>query len=93
MIHLRNKAAVIGIYEESGRPLDKDLLDELESVDAELTTLGKSHEFVIMEVECRICTYRQTAIVPAIVDLDNLECFNCENMTSQEYEPKEWEKD
>ena len=90
MVVLENKDAVIEAYKEAERPLTQKLIDSLDEVDSELVAEGLSREIAIIELQCRICSYKQTALVPAIADLDNLECGNCGNMTAQEAEPKEW---
>ncbi len=86
------KDDVISLWEEAGKPLDADILVDLEEVDADLMAEGLNRNFVILDAQCRICNYKSLIICPAICDLDNLECENCENKTMQERNIPEWEK-
>lgn len=90
MIVLQDKQSVIDIYKEAGRPLDGELLQSIEEVDAELSDLHCDHRFVILELQCRVCGHECVGIVPMVADLDNLECDVCENMSSQEKDSPEW---
>ena len=92
MVHFSDKTSLIEAYQKIGRPLNKDLLNDLKSADAELTSLGLSHEYIVMETKCRVCNHIRTVIVVvADNDLENLRCANCENMACQENEPNDWE--
>ena len=93
MILFKNKNEVIEAYKDIGRPLGNDLINELVETTQELRNLGLSEELVVMDLRCRICDYKQAAIIPAIADLDNLECGYCGNMTSQEADAKQWWED
>jgi len=90
MILFKNKTKVIEAYKEINRPLNDIMVNDLDEVTQELRDLGISEEWVVVDLRCRICSHEQTAIVPAISDLDNLECGNCGNMTAQESDDKEW---
>ena len=90
MILFNNKNEMIEAHKEIGKPLPDDIVTGLEELSKELHELKLSKEIVLINLFCRICGYKETSIVPAVVDLDNLECFNCGNMTCQEADDKEW---
>lgn len=90
MIYFENKMKVIEAYQSIGMPLSDDMVDDLNVVGQELYSLGLSEAFVVIKLLCRVCGHEQTAIAPARDGLDNLECGNCGNMTSQEIDEKEW---
>ena len=85
------KKDIVSAFVEAGKPLDEDTIADFEEVEEQLRGLKIDLNFVVLAGQCRICNYRETIIVPAIVDLDNMECRNCENMTMQEREDLEWE--
>lgn len=92
MILFKNETDLIEAYKDAGRPLNDVMVNDLNEVTQKLRDLGLSEEWVVMDLLCRICNNKQTAIVAAVCDLDNLECSNCGNMTSQEADEKElWE--
>jgi len=91
--HCPAKEDVIAIFKEANMPLCEDDVSALEEVVADLEKDGLSRRFVIMDAQCRICNYKELAIVPEVVDLDNLQCFNCESMAVQEREVPEWEQE
>jgi len=90
MILFKDKTELIEAYKDVDRPLSDVMVNDLNEVTQELRDLGLSEEWVVVVLRCRICSFEQTAIAPAIGDLDNLECGNCGNMTSQEADEKEW---
>lgn len=90
MILFKNKTDLIEAYKDIDKPLSDVMVNDLNEVTQELRDLGLSEEWVVMDLRCRICNNEQTAIAPAINDLDNLECSNCGNMTAQEADEKEW---
>jgi len=91
MILFKNKNEVIEAYKDVDSPLSDEMVDDLNVVTQELRDLGISEEWIVIDLQCRICSHEQTAIVPAVTDdLDNLECGNCGNMTAQEADAKEW---
>ena len=90
MILFKNKTDLIEVFKNVDMPLSDDMVADLNEVTQELRDLELSEEFVVVALLCRICSFEQTAIVPAVTDLDNLECGNCANMTAQEIEAKEW---
>ena len=90
MILFKNKTEVIEVFKNINRPLSDVMVNDLNEATQELRDLGLSEEWVVVVLRCRICSHEQTSIVPAVSDLDNLECGNCGNMTSQEADEKEW---
>ncbi len=90
MIYQGTKENIVAIFTEAGRSLDAETKADLVEVETELRDNELSLDFIIMLGKCRICNHECTIITPAIVDLDNLECGNCEHMTMQEKEEPEW---
>lgn len=85
MICFKNEEEVIEAYKEIGRPLEPEIISDLDQVDAELRDMGTSREMIVVNLQCRICNHKQVAIAPIIV-VGNMECANCGNMTAQEKE-------
>ena len=92
MIILKDKKEVIDIYKEAGRPLSKEMETDLNEIQAELEQKKLPTDWAIIEIKCRICNYECVSIVPAIADLDSLECGNCGNMSCQEKELEDWQE-
>ena len=90
MIILENAQDVVDIYVAAGHPLDEESLESLEYVRQQLIDEGLPSKFAIIDIRCRICNYEQVAIVPEIVDLDNIQCGNCENMAAMEKDDEEY---
>ncbi len=86
------KNDIIDLFKEAKKPLDKEILLDLAKVDNDLKSDGLDRSFVLLDGQCRICNHKQLLICPAVCDLDNLECANCENMTVQERDIPEWEE-
>lgn len=84
MIILPSAQDVIDVYREAGRPLDEDLIADLNYVVQQLADEGLESSFAILKTKCRVCNYEMVIIVPVIADLENLECANCENMSVME---------
>ncbi len=90
MIVFKDKTDCIEKYEAIGSALDESLVEDLDQVTQELVENDLDVRWVVLDLLCRVCGHEQTALVPYAADLDNLECINCENHTSQEKEDVEW---
>ena len=82
--------ALLAAYEDAGRPLSPEKVDDLQEVSEDLRNSDLSPEWVWLELVCRVCGHQQVALAPAVSDLDNMECGHCENMTCQEIDELEW---
>lgn len=86
------KEDVIEIYKEAGIPLSHVIKEDLDYVEEDLKNRSLPVVFAIIDCQCRICSHHFVGIIPAIADLDNMECENCGNMTMQERDIPEWEQ-
>lgn len=84
------KEFIIAAFEKVGQPLTEVQIKCLHDVERELTQHGMSPLFAIIDVECRVCSQRQSCLVPAVSDLDNLQCDNCGNLSCQEVRAEEY---
>ena len=91
-IFFTNHLDMVSCWDEAGRPLDAELVENIESVAAEAEYLGRSSEWVCFRGKCRICNFEQNIMCPAENDLDNQECENCGHHTLQVKENSEWEE-
>ena len=79
-----DKDNIILAFEKVGAPLNENQIRCLQEVTVELKKNGLSQDFAIIEEKCRVCSHRETTVVPLVADLLNLECSNCGNKTCQE---------
>lgn len=93
MIKFKDHTDMISCWVEAGRPLCRETVDVINSVAAELESLGMDDEWLVFEAKCRICNFEQTIICPATNDIYNQECENCGAMTMQVKEIPEWEQE
>lgn len=89
-IFCKNAQDVCELFKEAKKPLNDLLKADITEVAEDLNREKLDEGFVVVLSKCRICNYESTNICPAIVDLDNLECGNCGNMTMQEKDEPEW---
>lgn len=90
MIVFKDKTDCIKAYEELGRALDSEIIEDLDEVTRQLIVDDMDLRWVVLATVCRICSHEMTMLIPLVAGQDNLECANCENFTSQEKEDAEW---
>ena len=94
MLVCKNKEDVIALFNEANKPLDEGALQSLEKISQELAEQNLPPEWVVIELECRVCGWKDLGIMPKVNNLENVECLNCDNSTMQESdEPEFWQKD
>ena len=93
MVTFENHTDVIKAYAELSMPLPKNLIEDLKAVATQLEMFGEEDRWLVFEGQCRVCNYMQTVICPAVNDLDNQVCVNCNHDTMQPIEVPEWEDD
>ena len=84
------KNQIISAFGRVGVSLTKEQTIALNNAERELVQHGIPALFVIVDVECRVCSHRQSNLAVAGADLDNLKCNNCGNMTCQEVETEKY---
>lgn len=48
--------------------------------------------WAVLYEKCRICGKKVVGVAPLNADLDNLECSQCGNMTSEAVNEEEWKR-
>ena len=91
MIRFANRADMISCWDEAGRSLPEETINNIETVARDLRRLGYDDSWMVFQGQCRICNFRQNIICQANNDINNQECENCGDMTMMEYEIPEWE--